>query len=86
MTRAATSAAAAAHSVPCDALVAQECHGTPFGAERQTFRFSACGNTKAKMEQKSGKMVTLVEGVEVVQAGVLRIMQLQEQGYAYVRP
>ena len=38
------------------------------------------------MEKKSGKDVKLVEGVRVVQAGVLRIMELQEQGYAYVRP
>jgi hypothetical protein len=36
--------------------------------------------------KKSGKMPTLIEGVQVVPAGVLRIMQLQEQGYAYIRP
>jgi intracellular sulfur oxidation DsrE/DsrF family protein len=48
--------------------------------------FSACGNTKAKIEEKSGKEVKLVEGVRIVPAGVLRIMELQEQGYAYVRP
>ena len=52
----------------------------------QDITFSACGNTKAKMEEKSGKEVMLVEGVQIVQAGVLRIMELQEQGYAYVRP
>ena len=52
----------------------------------QDIVFSACGNTMAKMEKKSGKKVKLVEGVQVVQAGVLRIMELQEQGYAYVRP
>jgi hypothetical protein len=38
------------------------------------------------IEKKSGKKVQLVEGVSVVQAGVVRIMQLQEQGYAYLRP
>ncbi len=52
----------------------------------QDITFSACGNTKAKMEHKSGKQVQLVEGVRIVPAGVLRIMELQEQGYAYVRP
>ena len=52
----------------------------------QDITFSACGNTKAKMEQKSGKKVQLVEGVEMVQAGVLRIIELQEQGYSYIRP
>ena len=52
----------------------------------QGITFSACGNTKATIERKSGKEVVLVEGVQIVQAGVLRIMELQEQGYAYVRP
>ncbi len=52
----------------------------------QDIIFSACGNTKAKMEKKSGKKVVLVEGVQIVPAGVLRIMELQEQGYAYIRP
>ncbi len=52
----------------------------------QDITFSACGNTMKKMAKKSGKDPTLVEGVRVVQAGVLRIMELQEQGYAYVRP
>lgn len=53
---------------------------------QQDITFSACGNTKTKMEKKSGKEVVLVEGVQIVPAGVLRIMELQEQGYAYIRP
>jgi len=52
----------------------------------QDITFSACGNTMAKMEKKSGKQVALAEGVGVVPAGVARIMELQEEGYAYVRP
>ena len=52
----------------------------------QDIIFSACGNTMAKMEEKSGNKIQLVEGVRVVQAGVLRIMELQEQGYTYIRP
>ncbi len=52
----------------------------------QDITFSACGNTMAKMEAKSGKKTVLVEGVGQVQAGVLRIMELQEQGYTYIRP
>ena len=48
--------------------------------------FSACGNTMAKVAKKSGQMPVLLEGVQQVQAGVARIMELQEQGYAYVRP
>ena len=52
----------------------------------QDIRFSACGNTMKKIEKKSGKLPALAEGVQVVEAGVLRIMELQQQGYAYVRP
>ena len=48
--------------------------------------FSACGNTMAKVAKKSGKTPVLLEGVTKVKAGVARIMELQEQGYAYVRP
>jgi len=48
--------------------------------------FSACGNTMKKAAKKSGKMPVLINGVKVVQAGVLRIMELQAQGYTYIRP
>ena len=48
--------------------------------------FSACGNTMDTIEKKKGKKVELLEGVSVVQAGVVRIMELQAQGYAYIRP
>lgn len=52
----------------------------------QEITFSACGNTMDTIEKDSGEAVVLVEGVSIVQAGVVRIMELQEQGYAYVRP
>ena len=52
----------------------------------QEITFSACGNTMKKVAKKSGKMPALLEGVGEVTAGVARIMELQEQGYAYVRP
>ena len=52
----------------------------------QDVRFSACANTMDKIERKTGKRPELTEGVEIVPAGVGRIMELQEQGYAYVRP
>jgi len=52
----------------------------------QDITFSACGNTMKKVSKKSGKMPVLIEGVQVVTAGVMRIMELQEQGYAYIRP
>jgi len=50
------------------------------------FRFSACGNTMDTIKRKQGKSPVLVDGVQIVPAGVQRIMELQEQGYAYIRP
>jgi intracellular sulfur oxidation DsrE/DsrF family protein len=52
----------------------------------QDIHFSACGNTMKKVAEKSGKMPKLLEGVDQVTAGVARIMELQQQGYAYIRP
>lgn len=53
---------------------------------KQDIVFSACGNTMKRIEKKDGKAVVLSEGVRVVPAGVARIVELQEQGYQYVRP
>jgi intracellular sulfur oxidation DsrE/DsrF family protein len=52
----------------------------------QNITFSACGYTMAKIERKTGKKLKLTEGVKKVNVGVARIMELQEQGYSYVRP
>lgn len=53
---------------------------------KQDVVFSACGNTMKRIEKKDGKAVVLSEGVRVVPAGVARIVELQEQGYSYIRP
>jgi len=52
----------------------------------QGVTFSACGNTIKKVTKKKGKTPKLSEGVVVVSAGVVRIMELQEKGYSYIRP
>ncbi len=52
----------------------------------QDITFSACGNTMKAVEKKTGKVPQLTEGVKVVSAGVERIVELQEKGYAYIRP
>ena len=49
-------------------------------------QFSACGNTHRKMSEKAGKDVALIDGVGMAPSGVVRLVELQEQGYAYVRP
>ena len=48
--------------------------------------FSACMNTMRNVEKKTGEAPVTLEGVQNVPAGVARIMELQEQGYAYIRP
>ena len=48
--------------------------------------FVACGNTRIAMQKAEGKEVPLVSRAKVVKAGVVRLMELQEQGWSYVRP
>ena len=45
-----------------------------------------CGNAKAGAEKREGRAIIPLDGVKVVPAGIVRIMELQEQGYSYVRP
>jgi len=54
--------------------------------EREDLRFAACGNTLRGMSAKAGHDITLMEEAVVVPSGVVRLIELQEQGYAYVRP
>lgn len=49
-------------------------------------KLSACGNTIKKIAKKKGKEPVLLEGVKVVSGGVIRLMELQDMGYAYLRP
>lgn len=48
--------------------------------------FSACNNTMKKVTKATGKEPKLIDGVRVVPAGVLRVIELQQQGWSYVRP
>jgi intracellular sulfur oxidation DsrE/DsrF family protein len=49
-------------------------------------QFSACNNTKQSMEKTEGKAISVVPDATIVPSGVVRIMELQEQGWSYVRP
>src|SRR6201995_2599406 len=49
-------------------------------------QFSACNNTKQGMEKAEGHAVPIVPEATVVPSGVVRLMELQEQGWSYVRP
>ncbi len=48
--------------------------------------FTACGNTKDNMAKAEGKEIVLVPQAKLVKAGVVRLMQLQESGWSYIRP
>jgi intracellular sulfur oxidation DsrE/DsrF family protein len=43
-------------------------------------RLSACGNTRENMTKTEAKEIPLVSQAKVVKAGVVRLMELQEQG------
>lgn len=52
--------------------------------QTEGMQFGACGNTIKGLKITLGD---LAEGArELPQGGVVRVMELQEQGYAYVRP
>ena len=48
--------------------------------------FKACGNTQENMHKAENKDIPLIPEATVVKSGVVRVMQLQEQGWSYVKP
>jgi intracellular sulfur oxidation DsrE/DsrF family protein len=48
--------------------------------------FKACGNTRENMSKAESKEIPLVSEAKVVKSGVVRVMELQEQGWTYVKP
>jgi len=54
--------------------------------EHDNLTFAACGNTLAAMEKKAGAKVELMSEATMVPSGVVRLIELQEQGYSYIRP
>ncbi len=58
----------------------------PMALENPSVTFIACGNTQTNQSKAEGKPVTLVSEAKVVPSGVVRLMELQKQGYAYIRP
>ena len=56
------------------------------GAYHAKIAFSACNNTKQGMEKREGHPIAIIPQATLVPAGVVRIMELEEQGYSYVKP
>jgi len=48
--------------------------------------FSACRNTRENMTKVEAKEVPLVSQAKVTDSGVVRLMELQERGWTYLRP
>jgi intracellular sulfur oxidation DsrE/DsrF family protein len=49
-------------------------------------QFSACNNTKEGMEKKEGHPIDVLSDSVLVPSGVVRLMELQEKGWSYIRP
>jgi uncharacterized protein len=49
-------------------------------------QFSACNVTKMGMEKTEGHAIAILPDATIVPSGVIRLMELQEQGWSYVRP
>jgi len=54
--------------------------------ENANVTFAACGNTQANQSNAENKPVILISEAKVTPSGVVRLMELQKQGYAYIRP
>jgi intracellular sulfur oxidation DsrE/DsrF family protein len=48
--------------------------------------FKACGNTQENMHKVENKEIPLIPEATVVKSGVVRVMELQERGWTYVKP
>jgi uncharacterized protein len=49
-------------------------------------QFSACSITKQGMEKREGQSITILPEASLVPSGVITLMELQEEGWSYVRP
>lgn len=48
--------------------------------------FKACGNTQENMRKAENKDIPIIPQAKVVKSGVVRVMELEEQGWTYVKP
>ena len=55
-------------------------------ASTPAISFKACGNTQENMRKAENKEIPLIPEATVVKSGVVRVMELQEQDWTYVKP
>ncbi len=58
----------------------------PMALENPNLKFIACVNTQTNQSKAEGKPVPLISEATLMPSGVVRLMELQAQGYAYIRP
>ncbi|MGJ5176691.1 DsrE family protein [Bradyrhizobium oligotrophicum] len=49
-------------------------------------RFSACNITKRGMEKREGHAIPIIAEASLVPSGAVRLMELQESGWSYLKP
>ncbi len=49
-------------------------------------KFSACSITKSGMEKREGHPISIVPEANLVPSGAVRLMELQESGWTYLKP
>lgn len=54
--------------------------------EHPNLTFVACANTQTNQSKAEGKPVALLSEAKVMPSGIMRLIELQGQGYAYIRP
>jgi len=52
----------------------------------RSISFAACDNTRTNMSRAEQKEIPLISQASVVSSGVVRLIELQEQGWSYIRP
>jgi len=55
-------------------------------ANMKNVTFTGCGNTLANQSKQEKKEISLVPEARIVPTGIGRIVDLEEQGWTYVRP
>ena len=54
--------------------------------ENPELTFAACANTQANMKRQENMDIPIMSEAKMTPSGVVRLAELQGQGYAYIRP
>ncbi len=55
-------------------------------ASQEGLSFYACSNTKERMEKAEGKTLTIMDEATMVSSGIADLIELQLQGWNYIKP